>query len=316
MKGITVTLNPCWDLTCYTENVRLGQLNRVGSSQLSLGGKGVNVSRVLALLGDRTEALLFEGGPFGEAFAKGLEQAGICAKGVKTSVYQTRLNLKLIDSADSGCTEINQSGEAVTPAEEAAMLALAEEALQDADALFLGGSIPKGLDKGIYARLIQMANARGVRTALDCDGEALRLGLEARPFLIKPNDYELGLLVGRQVEGIDDAAALITRLHRDTGIWVLCTLGGQGSLLACPEGIYHASVPKLPLRGFTGAGDTHLAAFMHALHTKTPVEALRFASSASAAKITFPGTELPPDAAGFAAYEAAIEIRKIEPKGV
>ena len=316
MKGITVTLNPCWDLTCYTENVRLGQLNRVGSSQLSLGGKGVNVSRVLALLGDATEALMFRGGPFGDAFAQGLEAAGICAKGVKTSVYQTRLNLKLIDSADNGCTEINQSGEAVTPEEEAAMLSLVEESLQEADVLFLGGSIPKGLNKDIYARLIHMANAKGVRTALDCDGEALRLGLEARPFLIKPNDYELGLLVGRQVKDADDAAELIARLHRETGVWVLCTLGGQGSLLACPEGVYHATVPKLPLRGFTGAGDTHLAAFMHALHNGSPVEALRFASSVSSAKITFPGTELPPDAEGLAAYVSAITIRKIELKGV
>ncbi len=295
MKLTTITLNPALDRTMYFDAPFLsGELNRASSSMLSLGGKGINVSRVAKLMGHDTESISFCGGRNGEIMRAMLAEEGIPARLFSTAC-ESRMNLKMIDR-DGGCTEANERGGPVTEAE---MQALADGLFDSfstgsAQVFALGGSIPQGVDKAVYNMLTTLLKSRGAYVILDCDGEALQKGLEAAPHLIKPNLYELSLLVGKKLSTTEEAVENASAIYGETGTHVLCTLGGKGALLACERGVCTVTSPQVPMRGFTGAGDTFLASFICSMaEGKDIEEALAFASSTAAAKVTLPGTELP-----------------------
>ena len=295
MKLTTITLNPALDRTMYFDSAfAAGELNRASSSMLSLGGKGINVSRVAKLMGHDTECVSFCGGRNGEIMRAMLAEEGIPSCLISTAC-ESRMNLKMIDREGS-CTEANERGGPVTEAE---MQTLTDRLFDSfstdrAQVYALGGSIPQGVEKSVYKMLTNLLKSRGAYVILDCDGEALKQGLEAAPHLIKPNLFELSLLVGRELSTTEEAVENAYRIFGETGTAVLCTLGGKGAFLACERGVCTVTSPQVPLRGFTGAGDTFLASFVCATAEGKSIEdALAFASSTAAAKVTLPGTELP-----------------------
>jgi fructose-1-phosphate kinase PfkB-like protein len=158
----------------------------------------------------------------------------------------------------------------------------------------MGGSVPQGVEKAVYKRLITLLKERGIYCALDSDGEALRLGMEAGPALIKPNLYELSLLIGRKV-GPDGAAGECAALYGTTGTEILCTLGGDGAVFAGKEGVFRVSSPRVTVRGFTGAGDTALAVFLFRQFWRgdSAREALERANAAASVKVQLPSTTMP-----------------------
>lgn len=289
----TLTLNPSLDKTMYFEvPFKAGALNRASYSVPPIiGSKGINVSRMLHVCGVDAVAMGFIGGENGRLACAQLDAEGIVHRFVETAA-ETRLNIKMIDP-DGVCTEANERGGPITP-DEFDRLICEIQSLPAGGIFVMGGSIPQGVEKSVYNMLITMLKTRGTYCVLDCDGEALRLGMEAGPALIKPNLYELSLLLGRDIKP-DEAAAECEALYKSTGTEILCTLGGGGAVFAGAEGVFRVYSPRVTVRGFTGAGDTALAVFLYRrfLQGDSCHEALKRANAAAGVKVQLPSTEMP-----------------------
>lgn len=314
----TITLNPALDRTMYFDkNITAGGLNRAsGNSILTLGGKGTNVSCIYKIFGVESEALGFMGGINGETFVKLLSPFEINTDFTGTEC-ETRMNIKIITKAESGtqCTEFNESGGIVSESELVSFMDGLKNKLPETDLLFMGGSVPRGIKKSIYADIIRLASEYGVKCIADCDGEALSLCMNGEsgvyPYMIKPNKYELELYTGKKYDLIRNCDAALAEIFADvkniyesTGVRVLCTLSEFGGLYCGREGLFHRLSPTVELLGFTGAGDTFLSAFCAAyfgvvnldkyMNGRSLAEtAVDFAVSASSAKVELPGTLLP-----------------------
>jgi len=303
LKIITVTLNPCIDMAFYVNTIKLGALNRAQNCVSSVGSKGINVSRVLKMLGDQTIAIAFAGGIDGDRLSAYLDIENIEYEFVKTAA-NVRTNVKIIE--DNGIyTEFNQSGGPINADEKEKMLKQIYKASADADVLFLGGSVPPGVDKDIYAEIIKEVKktAPHLKVILDCDGEALEKGLKEKPALIKPNQYELSTLCGKTVETVEEIEKESLKIYEKYNTAVLATMGADGAVYTGEEGTFKVKAPKIKAKSAAGAGDTFLSAFLHYKWKRTNdgeknpqkiVEnALIFAASAAAAKVEKEGTDIP-----------------------
>ena len=260
----TLTLNPSLDKTMILGTpLKTGALNRAKTSTLSAGSKGINVARAMKAMGAYATSYFFAGGETGDILLRLLKNEGILYRTVETKA-PTRENIKLIDSVGV-CTEVNEEGGPVTTEEISELLSLFYCGCRDSktSCVFLGGSVPRGVDADIYAEIIENLREIGIPVILDCDGEALKKGIEARPALIKPNAYELSLLTGVDVKNPDVAADICRRIYSETGVSVLCTLGADGAVFIGDGGSYYVNAPKVEcVRCFAGAGDAFLSAFI------------------------------------------------------
>lgn len=306
----TLTLNPSLDKTMYFEKpFCLGVLNRAKSSIITPGSKGINVSRVFGILGIKATAFAFSGGDNGRIMEKMLKSEGIPLELVKTKA-QTRLNIKMIDSEEK-CTEANETGGPITEDELDELIFRLKKATENTQLFALGGSIPQGVDKSVYYLLTKELRSKGAEVVLDCDGAALKKGIEARPSLIKPNLFELSELVGYTPESTENIASECKKISVDCGINILCTLSENGAIYTEKSTSWYVTSPHVTVNGFTGAGDTFLSAFLYEYKVENSVEnALLFASSAAAAKVELPGTCLP-DRASMEKYVPALSVKKI-----
>ncbi len=309
MKIATLTLNPCIDKTLYFNAAfQTDALNRAAYAMTNAGGKGINVARIYRRLGIRATAYGFAGGSVGGMLCDLLAKEDIPVSFTETSC-DTRMCVKLID-AHGVCTEANEAGGPMLDTEYTALrrdlLAFVSSCADENETgiLFAGGSIPAGLPKSAYKELTAELNRHGdgrVKFILDADGEALREGLKASPWLIKPNAFELSGLVGYEITGKNamekamNAAKASRRICAEYNTRVLCTLGGDGAVYTDENGSTYVNAPHVTLRGFTGAGDTFLASFVFAYEKNEHdvPSALCFASSAAAAKVELAGTEMP-----------------------
>lgn len=295
----TLTLNPALDRTMYFDTFVSGGLNRaVAPSRLTLGSKGINVSRFLSVCGQTAPAYGFAGGSMGQQMLAMLKEEGIETRFVPTAA-ETRLNVKMI-TADGVGTEANERGGPITEEERDALLtSLTEQARADREAgntawFFVGGSIPQGVEKSVYYRLVENLRKCGAHVLLDCDGEALKKGIKARPHLIKPNLFELSQLVGNPELTEGQVVENCWKLYRETAVRILCTMGGKGAVYAGPQGVYSVDAPRVAVRGFTGAGDTFLASFVYAVCRGEDItQSLAFAAGCAGAKVEMPGSEMP-----------------------
>jgi len=310
MQIITLALNPAIDRTMYVAKAKIGVLNRATAPTVTaVGGKGINNSFVFKKLGIDSLCLGFWSGDNGRLVQKSLTNAGVEFNRDFTEC-ETRMNIKIISESDEP-TEFNESGGPILPMERELMLGRIQECLQDgAEYFFMGGSVPIGIEKSFYRDILDLGSEIGdTKFIVDCDCDALKLCMsgENKPYMIKPNKFELEQFCGErfdldnsfesELERIKDT---ITKIYDETGVIVLCTLGEHGGLYCGDEGVYYIPAPKVKLRGFTGAGDTFLTAFC-AVHfglfelpdisAPNAEGALKFAVAASAAKVTKPGTE-------------------------
>lgn len=310
ITAATLTLNPALDRTMYFDtNFREGKLNRARESVTTLGSKGINVSRAFKILGVDATAYSFSGGDSGVTMKKMLDREGIGYDFTETAA-PTRINIKMIDS-DEVCTEANEAGGPVTEAELENLLCKLEKAAENTQIFALGGSIPPPVEKSVYKTITELLKNRGARVILDCDGEALRRGIEARPELIKPNLFELSGLLGFTPQGIEEVAKECRRLYVETGVNILCTLSENGAVYAGCQGVWSVTSPQVTLRGFTGAGDTFLTAFTYMKETTGDIpRAMIFASSAAAAKVELHGSQMP-TRADMEKFCANLTVRKI-----
>lgn len=255
----TVTFNPAIDYVVKTQAIVPGSVNRADSEQIYFGGKGINVSAVLAELGVRSKALGFTAGFTGEAIEQGVEAMGIDADFVRLKSGNSRINVKIRAAEE---TELNGQGPDIDD-EALSELFSKLDKLKDGDTLILAGSIPNSLPDDVYERILGMLSDRDIRTVVDAAGELLLRVLKYKPFLIKPNDYELGELFGVNIFTYDGVVEYAVKLQSMGARNVLVSMAGSGAILLCENGrLIKCGACSGTVRNSVGAGDSMLAGFV------------------------------------------------------
>ena len=255
----TVTLNPAIDYVMRANSINLGETNRSSGEELHLGGKGINVSAVLRELDEESTALGFVGGFTGEHLENGLKSLGIKTDFVHISGGITRINVKLKSTRE---TEINAKGPSVTEDELSSLMDKLGGA-RSGDTVVLAGSVPSSLPSDIYENILESLEGQGVRFVVDAEGELLLRSLKYRPFLIKPNLFELSQIAARELKDDADIEKAARELQKMGAVNVLVSLGEGGAILIDENGKTHrASAPKITPVDTVGSGDSMVAGFL------------------------------------------------------
>ncbi len=255
----TVTFNPSLDYIVSVEDFKLGLTNRTSSELLLPGGKGINVSTVLGNLGIESTALGFIAGFTGDEVVQRLTRMGVRNGFIRIDEGFTRINLKLktIDG-----TEINGQGPVIGE-EKVAELMNQLRTLGKGDVLFLSGSIPASMPDDAYQRIMEMLEGKEVQIIVDATQELLTNVLAYHPFLIKPNNHELGEIFGVELRKREEVVPYGKKLQEMGAQNVLISMAGEGAVLIAADGsIYSAPAPKGTLVNGVGAGDSMVAGFM------------------------------------------------------
>ena len=256
----TVTFNPAIDYVVRLDApLEVGEVNRAGGEDCVLGGKGINVSGVLAQLDCPSVALGFVAGETGAWLERGLEKQGLETDFVHLEQGMTRINVKIKAGQE---TELNGAGPDIP---ESAVRQLEEQldALNENDILILAGSIPRSLPQDTYERLLARLQGKGVRAVVDATRDLLVNVLQYRPFLIKPNNHELGEIVGRELKTDEEIIAAARTLQEKGARNVLVSMAGDGALLVDENGkVHRIGCPKGKVVNSVGAGDSMVAGFV------------------------------------------------------
>lgn len=255
----TVTFNPSLDYIVSVENFRLGLTNRTSSELMLPGGKGINVSTVLMNLGIENKALGFAAGFVGDEIIRRLEEMGVQNGFIRIEEGVSRINLKL-KSIDG--TEINGQGPVISP-EHVEELMKQLDRLGEGDVLFLSGSIPSSMPDDAYQKIMERLDGRGVQIVVDATKDLLLNVLEYHPFLIKPNNHELGEIFGVELKTREEVIPYAKKLQKKGAVNVLVSMAGEGAVLIdANEDVHMAPAPKGTLVNGVGAGDSMVAGFM------------------------------------------------------
>ena len=278
----TVTFNPAIDYVVRLDApLEVGQVNRACGEDCVLGGKGINVSGVLAQLGCPSVALGFVAGETGAWLERGLAAQGLHTDFVHLENGMTRINVKIKAGQE---TELNGAGPDI-PDEALHQLEEKLDGLTENDVLILAGSIPASLPQDVYERLLARLDGRGVRCVVDATRALLVNVLPYRPFLIKPNNHELGEIVGRELTSDEEIIAAARSLQEKGARNVLVSMAGDGALLVDEQGQTHRiGCPKGKVVNSVGAGDSMVAGFVAGwMQTKSYAFALRLGTACGSA---------------------------------
>lgn len=255
----TVTFNPSLDYIVSVEDFKLGLTNRTSSELMLPGGKGINVSTVLMNLGIESTALGFVAGFTGDEIVRRLKEMGVSTGFIQIEEGISRINLKL-KSIDG--TEINGMGSDISD-EKTEKLMEQLDGLGEGDVLFLSGSIPATMPDDAYQKIMKQLDGRGVRIVVDATKDLLLNVLEYHPFLVKPNNHELGEIFGVELKTREDVVPYGRKLQEKGAVNVLISMAGEGAVLIDADGNVHsAPAPKGTLVNGVGAGDSMVAGFM------------------------------------------------------
>ncbi len=287
----TVTLNPALDRSIEVEKLRSDDANRIEAEKNYAGGKGIDASRVIQVLGGQSIALGFVGGFNGMELEQRLLRQGVRCDFVETR-GDTRTNIIIYVRSTGTYTTLNAKGPDVNEVETKELLDKIRE-LEDVSYMIVSGSIPRGVGDGIYRQIVDIARKKGAFIALDTDGEPLKLGIEGGPSIIKPNIHELGRLMGREITDTEGALSAANELKKKEIDIILVSMGGKGALLVSDSARLLAVPPKITVGSTVGAGDSLLAGFVLAhFQGRRLAECLRFGVAAGAATAMSRGTEL------------------------
>jgi 6-phosphofructokinase 2 len=287
----TVTLNPALDRTIVVDSFTPDDTIRMKSEKTYAGGKGIDVSRVIKTLGGISVALGFCGGYEGLELEGHLLNGGIISNFTRIG-GPTRVNLIIKEISTGKQFLLGAHGPEINAVELGQFFQTFRN-ISDPSYVIISGSIPPGVDSGIYAQLILTAHQKGALAALDADGEPLRLGVQSVPDFIKPNQHELGRLAGKEIRTEEDILEAVKPIQKLGVRYIIVSRGAKGLLVVSPEGVVKAVPPKLRVDSAVGAGDSTLAGFVLA-HSRgqSLVECTRLACAAGAATATTPGTAL------------------------
>lgn len=254
----TVTFNPAIDYIVHTSEMKLGATNRSDKEEMYFGGKGINVSIVLRELGISSKALGFTAGFTGEAIEKGLADMGIDTDFVRLQKGNSRINVKIKSSEE---TELNGQGPDI---DDKAISALFEKLdnISDGDTLILAGSIPSSLPSDIYQRILERLSSKKIKVVVDATKNLLLNVLKYKPFLVKPNNHELGEMFGVTLKTDEDIEKYARKLQDMGALNVLVSMAGDGAMLIDEYGKMHrCGVCKGKVKNSVGAGDSMVAGF-------------------------------------------------------
>ena len=277
----TVTFNPALDYVVRMDALALGQVNRTVSEDVQLGGKGINVSWVLRELGHENVALGFVAGFTGKAIEDGLAAKGVATDFIHLPAGLTRINVKLKAGEE---TEINGKGPDIS-AEALEELFHKLDALGEGDVLVLAGSIPASMPSDVYESILARLEGKKVLCAVDATRDLLVNVLKYRPFVIKPNNHELGEIFGRTLTTDEEIRECAAKLQEQGARNVLVSMAGDGAMLLDENGVCHRlAAHKGKVKNSVGAGDSMVAGFLAGyLDSGDYEQALRVGSAAGSA---------------------------------
>lgn len=261
----TVTFNPAIDYVVHTDDMQVGAVNRSRQEEVYFGGKGINVSVVLHELGLASKALGFVAGFTGEAIEQGLRVDGIETDFIHLEKGFSRINVKIKSGEE---TELNGQGPEI-PEDKLRQLFDQLEQVQDGDTIILAGSIPASLPADVYEQILRHLSGKQVRAVVDATRDLLVNVLKYKPFLIKPNNFELGEIFGVPLkDDVDEIVRYAGKLQEIGAKNVLVSMAGDGAVLLDENGGVHAcGVCKGTVKNSVGAGDSMVAGFVAGCET-------------------------------------------------
>ena len=260
----TITLNTAIDQVYEVESLDVGGTNRVSAITQEAGGKGMNVAKVLQYLGAEVNVGGFAGGTNGKKIRQLLKKRAIPSELISVS-GESRICLTVLDSLNSEVTELLESGPEISIEEWQSMLEWVKQKSKIVKWFALSGSLPKGLPTTAYAELIQIIHANGAKAVLDSSGDALRNGIEAKPFAIKPNEHEIAAILGKtaitETELLEAGGRFVSE-----GIDHVClTLGEEGAIFVNQYGYFKANAPSIDVINTVGSGDAFVGGLLYGL---------------------------------------------------
>lgn len=284
---ITVTLNPALDKTLQVPNFTPGRRHRTVDQVTMPGGKGVNVARAIKRLGQPVIATGLAGGATGTRIVEALNDEAVLNAFVRIR-DESRTNTAVLDPTTGLQTEINERGPAVSPQEVELFGEKLQYLAKGASMCVFAGSLPRGMDPGVYADLVRDVKRLGVTTVLDTDGEPLRLAMRAEPDIVSPNELEAEELVGQEFNDVEDRAQAVIEMTRLGAREAIMTLrdGCYAHVLDDGPTLYRATVPEQEARSRIGSGDAFLAGYVAARYSgRSPTECLRYGVACGAESI-------------------------------
>ena len=254
----TVTFNPALDYVVKVDNFTTGTVNRTVSEEIFYGGKGINVSAVLKELGYASTALGFVAGFTGDEIERGVRTLGFASDFIRVKDGMSRINVKMKSDNE---TEINGIGPQITESDVEKLFEKLEK-LENGDILVLSGSIPKSIDDRIYETIMSRLDGKGIRIVVDATKDLLLNVLKYHPFLIKPNNHELGEMFGAELKSDEDIITYAGKLQEMGAVNVLVSMAGDGAILVTEEEVHKMGVAKGTVKNSVGAGDSMVAGFI------------------------------------------------------
>ena len=257
----TLTLNPAIDYVADCGEIAMGAVNRLNSSEISFGGKGINVSLILRQLEISSTAMGFIAGFTGEAIEKGIAEKGIDTDFIRLESGFSRINVKLRNGFSTE-TELNGNGPEI-PQNKVDELFGRLDKIDDGGTIVLAGSIPSSLSDDIYEKILAHLNGRKIRAVVDASGALLLNVLKYKPFLVKPNNIELGSLFNTTIDTAEKAAEYAMKLKEKGAVNVLVSMGEKGSVLIDEsDRILVSKAFSGTVKNTVGAGDSMVAGFI------------------------------------------------------
>ena len=254
---LVINLNASVDKRYRMADLIKGQVMRASEVDNTPGGKGIHVANVATILGEDCIATGYLGGKSGEFISEKLQDYGIKQDFVKVA-GETRSCLAIITD-DGGQTEILEPGPVVTAEEQEAFIAKYQELLSKATVVAASGSMPKGLPKDFYGKLIEMAKEAKRPFLLDTSGDALIEGIKAKPYFVKPNNDEIKALINTEIKREEDIVNVLQKFMEEGIKLPVVSLGAAGSMAGYNQHIYKITVPKIQCKNPVGSGDSFVA---------------------------------------------------------
>ncbi len=304
---VAVCANPALDRNYVLDRLTPGTLHRTSNPTVTAGGKGVNVARVLAQLGEKPLLLGFAAGDAGRFLHRELQNVGVRTH-LTGLAGETRSTINLLDRESGRETQITEAGPAVGPDSLNQFLFHFEDTIETGDLVVLSGGLPVGAPVDLYARMIRIAHAKGARCIVDASPVPLAAALAEKPELVKPNLDELSALYGKPVRQKAEIISAVRALGIPRAV---VSMGAKGALLVTPDGAWHAAPVAIRPVNTVGSGDSLTAGIALAMHRKwnwKKTLALGMACAASNAVRVEVGTV---DSAEVEAWAVGVKVRKV-----
>lgn len=284
-----VVLNPAVDKTFFVSNFNAGGHYRIRNENIvkSAGGKGINVSRVAAILGEKVTAVGFKAGDTGNWLESQLACTGV-GTGFITVEGESRTTINIIDKSSRTETEVIEKGPKIQGFQLDKFMDAFKNIIKKTKVLVCTGGLPEGIPDNIYRTLIDLAKPYGIKTILDASNEVLKEGIKAGPDLVKPNLRELSKYTGRELKSMDDILGSCRKIVNEGARIAVASLGKDGALLVTADTVLHSKPPKVDAVNAIGSGDSMIAGFAASILRGYPLtEALKLGMACGTANTQF-----------------------------